>query len=63
MGIREEGAIDKDENSSKRRNDVMQKKGQQSENRLLKCEWKTQKTGAAEGWRGICDWKFLGSGE
>lgn len=38
MGIRgEEGAIDKDENS-RRRNDVMQKRGQQSEKRLLKCE-------------------------
>lgn len=39
MGIRgEEGAIDKDENSRRRRNDVMQKRGQQSEERLLKCE-------------------------
>lgn len=39
MGIRgEEGVIDKDENSTRRRNDVMQKRGQQSEKRLLKCE-------------------------
>lgn len=39
MGIREEeGAIDKDKNSSSRRNDVMQKRGQPSEKRLLKCE-------------------------
>lgn len=55
MGIGgEEGVIDKDE-SSRRRNDVMQKRGQQSEKRLLKCEGKTQKSDAAQSWRGICD--------
>lgn len=44
MGIRgEEGVMDKDENSRRRRNDVMQKRGQQSEKRLLKCERKTEK--------------------
>lgn len=49
MGIRgEEGVIDKDENSSRRRNDVMQKRGQQSEKRLLKCEQKTEKRCSSE---------------
>lgn len=38
MGLRgEEGVIDKDE-SRRRRSGVMQKRGQQSEKRLLKCE-------------------------
>lgn len=39
MGLRgEEGVIDKDESRRRRRSGVMQKRGQQSEKRLLKCE-------------------------